>query len=649
METAVTKKNEKTRNVILISLSVLILILFLILLQLSYTILKSDKVYKGVYADNLDLGGLSSQELKETLNNKYKYEENNIKITLTTETTETTNKYKEKHSLTDLGISFDIETTANNVFSIGRKGNIFERLHEIFSTNFNDINISPEITIDQDKLNNIVNSFHEKTFVPVKNPEIIFNNNSVIINSGHHGISIDKEQLFNEIIRYSKERKNTKISIPLIITPQEKFDLEELYGNICTEPINATVRVVNNVMTTVSHKVGRMIDKSVLEEAVIELNKGDNITKELPITLIEPKITEYQLKANMFRDNLGTGKTYYSTDSQYNIDRNENLKLALECIDGVILAPGDTFSFDKTLGERTAEKGYKSAKVFSGGKIIDAIGGGICQVSSTLYNAVLRSNLDVLERHNHSFIVTYMPAGYDAAVAYQAIDFKFKNSTNWPIKIQGRTTDANELVITIIGTNENPGKTVEFYTQLVKTTEFKTIYIDDPQMAEGKTVIKQNGINGYVVDTYKIVKQDGKEMNRYKITTSVYIPLNKEVIRGTNKSLPQHTDVRDPDSQEPSLEDDADLQDPNPEDDTDLQEPGLENETQDQKGTNVDSDTVDPQDTVDSSDTADSQDAVEPPDAVDSSDNTDNLDSNDKPNSNSIETISSQVEEEDNS
>ena len=183
METAVTKKNEKTRNVILISLSVLILILFLILLQLSYTILKSDKVYKGVYADNLDLGGLSSQELKETLNNKYKYEENNIKITLTTETT---NKYKEKHSLTDLGISFDIETTANNVFSIGRKGNIFERLHEIFSTNFNDINISPEITIDQDKLNNIVNSFHEK-LCSCQEPGNNFHNNSVIINSGHHG------------------------------------------------------------------------------------------------------------------------------------------------------------------------------------------------------------------------------------------------------------------------------------------------------------------------------------------------------------------------------------------------------------------------------------------------------------------------------
>lgn len=136
--------------------------MFIIVLQLSYTILKSDKVYRGVYADNLDLGGLSSQELKETLNNKYKYEENNIKITLTTETTETIDKYKEKHTLNDLGISFDIETTANNVFSIGRKGNIFERLHEIFSTNFNDINISPEITIDQDKLNNIVNSFYEK-------------------------------------------------------------------------------------------------------------------------------------------------------------------------------------------------------------------------------------------------------------------------------------------------------------------------------------------------------------------------------------------------------------------------------------------------------------------------------------------------------
>ncbi len=644
MSTVVTKKNERTKNIILISMAVIILILFLILLQLFYTILKNDRVYKGVYIDGVNVEGLTEDELRETLQKKYSYEENNIKITLATE------KYKEKHNLSDLSMSFDIDATVNKVLSVGRKGNIFERLYEILHVNFNDINIAPEITFDGEKINNIANSFYEKTFIPVKNPEIFFDDNfndsNVIINSGHHGESIDKEQLYNEIIRYTKDRKNTKISIPLIITQQEKLNPDELYNNICSEPIDATVKVINNILTTIPHKMGRKIDKSILEKAVIELNKDENITKILPINLIEPKITEKQLKANMFRDVLGTAKTYFSTDSQYNIDRNENLRLALDCIDGVILAPGDTFSFDKTLGERTAEKGYKSAKVFSGGKIIDAIGGGICQVSSTLYNAVLRSNLDVLERHNHSFIVSYMPAGYDAAVAYQVIDFKFKNSTNWPVKIQGRTTNSNELVITIIGTNENPGKTVEFYTQLVKTTEFKTIYIDNPEMPEGKTIIKQNGINGYVIDTYKIVKQDSKEINRYKITTSVYIPLNKEVIRGTNKSLPQHTDVRDPDLQEPDLEDtdkqdpglhDTNKQDPNLHD-SDIQEPSLNGTDEDspvstdnirldqevQEQNELDSDPSDSRDTDDATSSSDATNPPDPSDTIEPSDATDN-------------------------
>lgn len=575
MDIIVTKKNQRTKNIILISLSFLILVLFLILIQLFYTVLKNDKVYKGVYIDGISVGGLTFNDARETLEKKYNYEEDNIKITLMSE------KYKEKYSLSDLGMFFDVDTTVNNGFSIGRKGNIFERLYEIFHVYFNDINIAPEITFNDEVLNNIVDSFYEQTFVAVKNPEIVFDNSSIIINSGHHGESIDKEQLYSEIIKYAKSQRNTKINVPLIINQQEKFNLDEIYNDICSEPISATVKVINNVLTTIPHKMGIMIDKSLLEKAIIELNKGDNIEKILPITLMEPKITEEQLKANMFRDVLSTGKTYFSKDSQYNIDRNENLKLALECIDGVILAPGDTFSFDKALGERTAEKGYKSAKIFSGGKIIDSIGGGICQVSSTLYNAVLRSNLDVLERHNHSFIVSYLPAGYDAAVAYQVIDFKFKNSTNWPIKIQGRTTDANELVVTIIGTNENPGRTVEFYTQIVKTTEYNTIYIDDPEMPEGKTVVRQHGINGYVVDTYKITKQDGQEINRYKITTSVYVPLNKEVIRGTNKSQSHQTDLQDPSSevgtdlQEPSLEDNTNLQEPSSEDDIDLQEPSL--------------------------------------------------------------------------
>ncbi|NSW91765.1 MAG: VanW family protein [Firmicutes bacterium] len=543
MDTILTKKNEKTKSIVFVALIILIFIFIIIILQLLYTILKNDKVYKGVYVDGINAGGLTYNELNEILKNKYNYELDNVKVTLTTE------KYKEKYSLRDLNISFDVEATIDKAFSIGREGNIFERLSEIFYVNFNDVNISPVIIFDNETIGNIVESFYEKNFVPLKNPVITFDENSVIINSGHHGESIDKDQLFSEIKKSIESRKITKIEVPIIVTEREKINLEDYYNTICTDPVNASVRIENNVLETIPHKNGRRIDKTLLEGAVKELNTNENLTKSIPVTLIEPEITTEKLHANLFRDVLATYKTYFSTDSQYNIDRNENLRLALECVNGIMLAPGDIFSFDKTLGERTEEKGYKSAKIFSGGKIIESIGGGICQVSSTLYNAVLRADLEVVERHNHSFVVSYIPAGLDAAVAYNVIDFKFKNSSRWPIKIEGKITNSNELIFTILGTNENPGKSLEFYTQVLKTTEFKTIYIDDPTMPEGKTVVKQEGINGYVVDTYKIVKQNGQETNRYKISTSVYIPLDKEVVRGTKKEQqqPQQQQQQQPD------------------------------------------------------------------------------------------------------
>lgn len=529
MVTTATGKKQKHLNLILIFLCVLILILTLLLLQLFYTILKNNEIYKGVYIDGINAEGLSPKELRDTLENKYRFEMNNIRITLMTD------NYKERYSLEDLGISIDIDTSINNGFSVGREGNIFKRVGEIINVYFNDKNIEPVLVFNDEKIKNVIDSFYDNIFIPVKEPKITFNEDYVLINSGQHGENIDKENLFSEITDSAKELKTQKINISPIKTPQSKIQVEDLLNKICNDPIDASVRVTDNVLTIIPHKPGRVVDRILAEEVCEDLNKGDNIEKSLPITFIEPDLTEDQLKENMFKDVLGTGKTYFSTADQYNIDRNENLKLSLDCINGIILAPGDVFSFDRTLGERTVEKGYKSAKTFSGGEIIESIGGGICQISSTLYNAVLYSNLEVVERHNHSFIVSYLPAGYDAAVAFRQIDFKFKNSTKWPVKIQGTTTSANEVVISIIGTIENPGKEVSLSTEIVGTTEYKTVYTDDPNLLEGKTTVKQAGINGCVVNTYKAIKQNGEEIKKYKITTSVYIPLNMEVIRGTKK------------------------------------------------------------------------------------------------------------------
>lgn len=550
----VTNKKEnikyKNRKIIFISLIILSVILLILLFRSIYLILSSNRIYRGVYVDGINASGLSYSELKQRLEDKYKIEIGSVKLTLQS------GKYEEKIPLSELNISFNIEATISKAFSVGREGNIFERLYEIFYTNFNDVNISPVITYETEKIKSIVESFYDKVYTPVKEVDITYDGDKVVIRSGYHGESIDKEWLFNQITRSIEERDYGKIEVPLIITNPKKLTVDELYNMIYKEPVDARTYVENKKLHILSHEDGRSVDKNLLQGIINDINNNEGVVKTLPLTLTKPSLTLEDLRANLFRDILATFKTYFSTEGQYNKDRNENLRLASEAINGIILAPGDVFSFNKVLGERTEEKGYKPAKIFSGGRVIDSVGGGICQVSSTLYNAVLRADLAVIERHNHSFLVSYLAGGYDAAVAYGSLDFQFKNSTNWPIKIESRMTSSNELVVTILGTNENPGKTVEFYTQQVSSTPYNTVYIDDPSLPEGTTYVRQEGSIGCVVDTYKIVKQNGTEVSRYKITTSVYIPLTKEIVRGTKKvENTQQQQVQQPQQQQTQEQD----------------------------------------------------------------------------------------------
>ena len=532
IRTEANKKHKKTYILTSIVVAIAIISLALLLIILNY-----NNVYSGVYVDGIDASGLTQNELNDLLMDKYNYELDNLKVTLST------TKCKERYALNDLNAVFDINATIKEAFSIGRKGNLFSRISEICNAYFNNIEIAPVIIFDDEQLYKIINKFYDKNLIPVENPSVEINDSIVTIKSGHHGESIDKEFVLNKLHEFIIKRNFSQIEVPIIIKDKEIINAEEFYNYICKEPVNASVRVENNILEVIPHENGRLIDKESLVFAVDEINKNENLIKYLPVTSLEPDITTEKLYANLFKDVLSSFKTYFLTDSQYNIDRNENLRIATECINNTILAPGDVFSFNQRLGERTEQKGYKPAKIFSAGKVVDSVGGGICQVSSTLYNAVLRADLEIIERHNHSFAVSYLPPGYDAAVAYEVLDFKFKNTSEWPIKIEGKITSANELIFSIIGTNVDYGKSLEFYTQVIETTNYSTIYIDDPTIPEGKTIIKQFGTNGCIVDTYKIVKRGGSEINRKKLYTSVYLPLSQEVIRGTKKEAPQEQQV----------------------------------------------------------------------------------------------------------
>ncbi|NTV89136.1 MAG: vanomycin resistance protein VanB, partial [Clostridiales bacterium] len=310
-------------------------------------------------------------------------------------------------------------------------------------------------------------------------------------------------------------------------------NVDGLYSEISREPVNSSFSLVNGEVVITPHVMGVYVDKALLASAAAELVKTEDSETVVPVSTTQPAITFEMAKEKLFSDTLATYRTHFSTSTVNDQNRSENIKLAVAKIDGKILLPGEEFSFNDTVGPRSEDGGYKTAHTYVAGKVVDGIGGGICQVSSTLYNAVLKADLSVVERRNHMFTVGYVPYGQDATVSFGTTDFRFKNSTNWPLKLSASVSKNNYVSFTFTGTNETPGKKVIMTQQILKKIPFKTKYIDDPTLASGKTSVKQEGKEGLVVDVFKTVKVGNTVISQGKLYTNSYNPITEEIRKGT--------------------------------------------------------------------------------------------------------------------
>ena len=201
-------------------------------------------------------------------------------------------------------------------------------------------------------------------------------------------------------------------------------------------------------------------------------------------------------------------------------------------MNGTILNPGDEFSYNGVVGERTEARGFKSAGAYSGGRVIDEVGGGVCQPSSTLYMAVLRADLQVTERSNHSFTVAYTPLGEDATVSWGGKDFRFVNNTDYPIKVVAERT-GSKMRVTLMGTKVDD-KSVELKTEILSTKEWTTIEKTDNSLAPGTSKVDQTGTTGYNTITYKYVTVNG-ETTKSVANKSYYSKRDKVVLVGPAK------------------------------------------------------------------------------------------------------------------
>ncbi len=530
-----TNQQEKVRNgrngLPMLFLSVfMILVIFIFAIVLSF-LLNSSVIYDGVLIQNENVGGYTKERLAAYLQNLYSEAFDNILITFSGP------QFENTVTVSDIGIKIDVDAMAEQAFSLGRKGNLIERLAGIVKLSRSPVSIEPVLNFESGRFYDFLDDIRQNTYREIIPSNIIITDNQVILCTGLPGLEVDEEQLKSDIADTVKKLESSTITLRLLEKKQPPLDVETALETLNRPPVNAEfVRTSRTTYEINPHQMGLSLDRAQLMEIVSYIeNRGKNEYEEilLPVKFITPDVTEGDLKSRLFRDILASYTTYFTTNSENNYNRGINIRLAAESIDGTLLLPGEEFSFNKVVGPRTAQKGYRTAHIYVAGQIQDGTGGGVCQVSTTLYNAVLRANLEVRERHNHMFTVGYVPLGHDAAVSYGYADLVFTNTTAYPLQIKAEVSSGNALTFTIKSTNDYPGLKVKLATKTISTTPVKVVYIDDNTLPWGVETVVEKGMDGYVVDTYIRVYNGDILIKEEKLHRSVYQMYPRKIIRGT--------------------------------------------------------------------------------------------------------------------
>ena len=427
-----------------------------------------------------------------------------------------------------LSISFDIDSSVDLAYSIGRKSNIFKNNFDIISSLFYKTNISPSFTYNEDAINTYITEFENTLPDKLVEPSYYIDGKNLIITSGKDGVLIDRDRLNFEIIyciNNLKTNTDNIIDICTIHKGADAIDIDTIHSEIYKEPKDAYY--TQNPFCVYPHTEGVDFEISIDDAKAMLQESKESYT--IPLKFTTPAVTTNDIGTEAFPDLLATYSTTYSTK---NVNRSTNIKLASSKIDGTVLMPGETFSYNTVVGKRTAAAGFKSAAVYSGGQVTTGIGGGICQVSSTLYNSVLLANLEIVERTNHGFNPGYVPAGRDATVSWGGPDFKFKNNRNYPVKIICSGTGGN-IVTKIFGLKEENEYDVEISSYITSYIQYKTITQNDSSLPAGTTKVIQSGSNGCRSVCYRILKQNGEVISKTLLSSDTYSPHNKVVAIGT--------------------------------------------------------------------------------------------------------------------
>ena len=471
---------------IIIFISFIIIVLSM-LLGISIYNTSNNSIVSGIFIKGVNVSGLTKQEaiykvrdyLQGAMPNEVKLKHG---------------EYETSINRTQINADFNIEAAVDAAYRIGREGNIITDTIEIIKTMVSNIDIQPDLQMNQEELKKILEDISTKLPDTVIQSSYYIEDNNLIVTKGKEGNIVDVEHTTNRIkeLLENLEYQHQKIEIITQIAKPQEINIEEIHSEIYKEAIDAYY--TTNPFVVHPHENG--VDfKMSIEEAKMLLQE-DKEEYSIPLKVIKPKVTTNMIGNEAFPDLISSFSTKYSASNR---DRTTNLKLASDKINGTVIMPGEIFSYNTVVGKRTIAAGYKEAPIYENGKVVDGLGGGICQISTTLYNAALYANLEIVERRNHQFVPSYSAAGRDATVVYGAIDFKFKNTRSYPIKIIC-SVQGGIAKFELFGLHEQNEYEVEVSSQVVSRTATSLKSVTYQTVKQNGQVIRSGIINR---DTYK--------------------------------------------------------------------------------------------------------------------------------------------------
>lgn len=533
-------KKEKIVLISLASVTVILLIAAILMISSMFAEPEDDgKILKGVVAAGVNLGGMTPDQAAAALEEATADTYTKLDMVVTVLDSQIA------LSPEDTGASLDIQAVVDAAYNYGRTGSRAERNQAKNNalTNSVIIPITPHLNLNTDYIRSEINKLGtqfsstledawiklegKKPQMGVSKADVSRVHQTLTIYVGTAEYGLDTNKLYEQVLEYYNINIFQVVGTCTVMAPDSIEDeLLAYHEELYVEPVDAQMDPVTYEVTPEIYGYGFNLDQ--VKEQIAKTPYGETIT--IPVCYLAPNITEELLSGNLFQDVLGAHASALGAETAW----NANAFLACEALNGLIIKAGETFSFNDVLGELTEEKGYQEALAYRGTVAQKVMGGGVTHVASVLFNSVLESELEILERHNHTYATNFIEVGRDVYVAEGKEDFRFRNNRSEPIRIKAAVTNGN-ISISIEGTDTRD-YSVEISVKVIKTIRPGTLYnvmvADNPGgYKNGQELVA--GVNGYEVEIYSSLydEKDGQLQNEYLVNTYTYEARDSVVVK----------------------------------------------------------------------------------------------------------------------